>query len=37
MGKMTHKIEKSEDISYFEVLDILFKGLKASPGFYRET
>ncbi len=30
-AKMTHKIEKSKEISCFEVLDVLFRGLKASP------
>jgi hypothetical protein len=28
---MTHKIEKSTECSCFEVLDVLFWGLKASP------
>jgi hypothetical protein len=29
--KMTHKKEKSKEISCFELLDVLFLGLKASP------
>jgi hypothetical protein len=29
--KRTHKNEKSEEISCFEVLDVLFLGLKAPP------
>ncbi len=28
---MTHKIEKSPEFSSFEVLDVLFWGMKASP------
>jgi hypothetical protein len=30
-AKMTHKNRKSKEISCFEVLDVLFSGLKASP------
>jgi hypothetical protein len=37
---VTHKIEKSKEISCFEVLDVLFGGLKASlvawPFFMKE-
>jgi hypothetical protein len=29
--KLTTKIEKSEQIEFFQVLDVLFYGLKASP------
>jgi hypothetical protein len=31
MAKMTTNIEKSKEFSCFEVLDVLFWGLKASP------
>jgi hypothetical protein len=30
-AKMTHKNRKSTEFSCFEVLDVLFRGLKASP------
>jgi hypothetical protein len=30
-AKMTHKIEKSKEFSCFEMLQVLFSGLKASP------
>jgi hypothetical protein len=40
-GQKRHtKIEKSKEFSCFEVLDVLFRGLKASPVFwasFRET
>jgi hypothetical protein len=29
--KIPRKIEKSEEISRFEVLDVIFRGLNASP------
>jgi hypothetical protein len=30
-AKITHKNRKGEEISFFEVLDFLFGGIKASP------